>query len=105
MNVENFVKEMFGNDFIGIAPLIEGKYKIAVPGYSRSDLSIKVVKGALLIKSADCIDKDLKDCTFNYKIELSDSIDIENVSAKLKHGLLTIELKDKKERIIDIGIE
>ncbi len=119
---QHFVDEIFnGNDltsFLGsevqfsrpAANVIETddsyKLELAVPGMSKKDIQINVEKDVLTI-SAEKTDEinegeTYKRRGFNYNkfsrsFTLSDKIDVQNIKASFKNGVLTITLAKKDE--------
>lgn len=87
--------------------------EIALPGFSKKDVEIKVDKDTLIISSskADETEANYKLREFNYgtferRFRLNDKIDKESITATFKHGVLSVQLdKAKQEPAKTISIK
>jgi molecular chaperone IbpA len=91
------------------------KIELALAGFSKDDIEVKVADGVLSIKSTkdnetggediNTLHKGISYRKFNRKYDLADDIVVKD--AKLENGLLTIHLEriipdEKKPRVIEI---
>ena len=67
------------------------KIEVVIPGYSKEELKLEVFDDILKLSC------DTKDKKFSRKWKLDSCIDIENIKAENKNGILTISLIKKKE--------
>lgn len=78
-------------------------YSFATQEFKRNELSVKVDNGYLIITGNKATDKWLSknyyQANFTQSIKLNDKMDSENIKAKLKNGVLKIEIPIKKEYI------
>jgi len=88
----------------------EFKIELSVPGFNKEDFKIGIEKNILTIsakKEEKCEEKDenekiirqeFNSSSFSRSFSLPESIDIENISAEQKDGILTVQLPkmDKK---------
>ena len=76
--------------------------EIAVPGLSKKDLKVKMIKGKLNISGGKKDDRwcDEFDKTFN----LPEGINVKKIKAKVENGLLSIDLPIKEDVENDIEI-
>lgn len=67
------------------------KIEVVVPGYSKEELKLEVFDDILKLSC------DTKDKKFSRKWKLDSCIDVENIKAENKNGILSISLMKKKE--------
>lgn len=80
----------------------DDKFEIsfAAVGLSKDDINIEVVDNTLSIKAEnDYYGK------YNRLVYLSDYLDLDNIKAKVKDGLLTIDIPKSKENVRKILVE
>ena len=78
--------------------------EVALPGFSKKDVEIKVDKDALIIsstKEATETDTNFRLREFNYstferRFRLNDTLDKESIAASFKNGVLTIKIDNAK---------
>jgi len=77
--------------------------ELALPGYSKKDVDIKVDKDALIISSVKEVAEDInfKLREFNYgtferRFRLNDAIDQDSIKANFKNGVLSITMENAK---------
>ncbi|NNF32461.1 MAG: Hsp20/alpha crystallin family protein [Saprospiraceae bacterium] len=85
---------------------------VAVPGYDKNDIHINLDQDHLIISSERKGEKDLNFKirefnygTFNRKFRLPEDVDVENITASFKDGILSIHIpkaEEVKPRKIDI---
>jgi HSP20 family protein len=86
---------------------------VYLPGYNKKDISIKADKTLIISgerkidvpKDSSILMKEAFDETFERSFSLDDDIDLDNIDASFKDGVLTIKLKKleaKKEKQIEI---
>lgn len=81
------------------------KLTLQVPGVERENLSIKIENNILTVKGFAQESNENKNvilresCAQNYfrKFTLSNSVDVENIGAELKNGILTLTLPKREE--------
>ena len=88
--------------------------EVFIVGYSKNEISVEVEGDCLVIanKSSEKKDSDKRECVmreFNFpkinrKVRLSEDMDIDNIKAKSKYGLLTIDIPWKKSEGRNIKI-
>lgn len=69
--------------------------EIEVPGVEPSEIKVKIKGGTVCIASPKG----------NTSIPVGREFDITQASASLKHGLLTVSIPKKDEKVLDIMIE
>lgn len=88
----------------------EDKYilDIALPGLSKSDIDINVEEEVLTVSDKREIDtesdpsyrlREFNYAGFSKSFRIPEDIDIDNISASFKHGILTITLNKKEEAL------
>lgn len=80
---------------------------MAVPGLSKSDISIQIEKDVLNISGKETKDNNeslFVDSRFNRSYRLGNNIDVKKVAAKLENGILKLVLQ-KKEKETPVAIE
>ena len=83
------------------------KIEIAVPGYRKEDLKIKIDSGWLILTAE--VDKELKSHwrkSFTKRAYVGKEIAADSIKAKLENGIMQIELPKKDEfQPFDINID
>ncbi|MCL3781517.1 Hsp20/alpha crystallin family protein [Prolixibacteraceae bacterium JC049] len=79
---------------------------MAVPGLTKSDISIQVEKNILNIsgKDEEGVNADFVSKAFKRSYRLGENIDLKKVDAKLENGILKITLV-KKEKEAPVSVE
>jgi len=79
--------------------------RVELPGYTKEQVDVVIKDKILEIQTKETDDENLED--FSYRASIPSGIDVENVSAKLENGVLTIifPLVEKKELSKSITIE
>ena len=79
---------------------------IAVPGLTKSDISIKIEKNVLKIagKEENSVENDFVNRSFKKAYRLGSNIDAKKVVAKLENGILK-QKKKKKENEAPVAID
>lgn len=77
------------------------KITVVVPGYAKEDLDLQVSNNTLTLSSSDESKK------FNRSWKLSEWVDLKNISAECKNGVLTVVLpvKQKTEKVLSVSIK
>jgi HSP20 family protein len=76
-----------------------------VPGSSSKDVSIEVKSRIMSVKAASSLCRNNRQVTYSRAFQLSDAVDVENISAATKDGVLTIELpKSERARVHRIKV-
>ena len=112
-NIDNLLKDPFWDDFDNfftksskgwdcIKNEKDWVLAMAVPGLTKEDLKIKMIKGELSIASTNEDNKWLG--SFNKLFTLPTDVDAKNIKAKVENGVLTLTLpiKEDTENFIDI---
>jgi len=76
------------------------KVELNFAGFNKSDINAVIENGDLVVSAKN---KDRKDK--RYRILIGRDVSEDDLSLKYSHGLLTVELKPKKEDKKDIPIE
>lgn len=76
---------------------VEGGYifRMAVPGCSSDDVSVKLRENKITIKSESKLEHF--EYENEYSLKITDKIDWKKIEAKVKHGILTLELPFAEE--------
>lgn len=113
--LENMVNEFFNRPLHDVVDEKKHKYThpaaniikkeseyivtLAVPGIKKEDIKLNIEKDSLTIKSQleDNDERNFRLREFNYSnfersFKLSDDADLDKVSAKVEHGILTIQI-------------
>ncbi len=116
--LSNVIEEWFGNEFMKGTNMILPKTNIiekddqylielSVPGYQKEDFDIKVDKKTLIVSNSTQNEKEtnengylLKEFSknsFSKSFSLSDTIDIDKISAQCHDGILSIAMPKRDE--------
>lgn len=78
--------------------------EIALPGYAKKDVEIKLDKDSLIVSSTKTAEteanfklREFNYGTFERRFSLNDKIDKESITATFKNGVLTIQLAHAKQ--------
>lgn len=96
--------DLFDEAFFGTArtrttATVDGKtYEMALPGFSKEDISVEV-EGNVLTISAEIEEKEETKWrhSFSKRFELPSSVDAEQVEAKMENGVLSLKFGKSKE--------
>lgn len=108
---KSFFNDSFWNELDNVTTTLKGYHsektddgyllEMSVPGLSKKDLSVKIIKGRLNIKT----DKETKWVTsFDQTFVLPEESDIKKINATVENGVITVNIPAKKdsEKIVEI---
>ena len=102
-------KKMF-TEVSPVADVVEENEKATVyfevPGANASNVHVEVRNSTLTVEAESCLERHGKPILYKRSIELSDVVDIENIKAKTKDGVLILTLpKAESAQIRKIAVE
>jgi len=112
-NIDSILKDPFWDDFENIFTkpskgwhcIKEDKnwlLEVAIPGLTKEDLKVKMIKGELSISSTN--EDNVWLGSFDKRFTLPEEINTKKIKAKVENGVLTLTLpiKEETENFIDV---
>ena len=95
---------------IPVADIVEENDKamvyFEVPGSKAGNVSIEVKNSILTIEAESCLERHGKPILYKRSFELSDAVDVDNIKATTKDGVLVLTLpKAESAQIKKIAVE
>ncbi len=78
---------------------------LEVPGANSSTVSVEVKNRVMYLKAVSSLRRDARAVVFKRRLQLSDGVDVEKISAKTQDGVLTVNIpKSDSEKVHKVKI-